>query len=127
MYLRNALESMEATLDYLQQQGRFQTTGHIGAHWEHLSKSLKDGQAMLVELTMFIETVNREVAGLGGNRDTCASITQLRAWRSISNTFSLNAMPFVTRCRPSYGDQFCFLMLGQFADAYQVGYPPHPQ
>ncbi|KAK3701213.1 Rho GTPase [Vermiconidia calcicola] len=66
--LRNVLQSMEMTLDDLQQKDQFQTTGHIGVHWEHLGKSLKDGQATLVELAMFIQTLNKEVSMLDGSR-----------------------------------------------------------
>lgn len=54
--LRNVLQSMEATMDDLDARNLFQNTGHIGAHWQSLSRSLQDGKDTLTGLEEFYST-----------------------------------------------------------------------
>lgn len=66
--LRHVLESLEVTLDDLENRDTFQTTGHIGAHWWSLNRSLKDGKDTLVELQSILEALDRDVSFLDGPR-----------------------------------------------------------
>lgn len=51
---------MEATLDELHNHEYFQTTGHIGAHWQNLSDSLKDGRQALRDLEQLLVSLNTD-------------------------------------------------------------------
>lgn len=66
--LRHVLESMEVTLDDLENQNLFQTTGHIGSHWRSLNSSLQDGKDTLVELQAVLDAIDKDVAFLDGAR-----------------------------------------------------------
>lgn len=66
--LRNALQSMEATLDELHHKGHFQTTGHIGAHWTSLNQSLNDGKDTLTQLETLVKSIDKSVSVLDGPR-----------------------------------------------------------
>src|ERR1700759_1209640 len=46
----------------------FQTTGHIGNHWNYLATSMRDGQETLLQLQETIERVNKSVSLLDGVR-----------------------------------------------------------
>jgi hypothetical protein len=66
--LRHVLQSLEATLDDLEARDLFQTTGHIGAHWQSLSRSLNDGRDTLTGLEEMLTRLNRDVSVLDGTR-----------------------------------------------------------
>lgn len=66
--LRRVLESMEVTLDDLENQNSFQTTGHIGSHWRSLNGSLQDGKDTLVELQAVLDATDKDVSFLDGAR-----------------------------------------------------------
>lgn len=66
--LRKVLQSLESTLDDVEEHEQSQATGHIGTHWEHLNRSLRDAQELLQDLQNFVEAVNKEVSVLDGSR-----------------------------------------------------------
>lgn len=66
--LRHVLESMEATMDDLEAQSAFQTTGHIGAHWSSLNRSLSDGKDTLTDLQELLKSLDKDVYILDSTR-----------------------------------------------------------
>ncbi|KAH8653149.1 hypothetical protein BGZ60DRAFT_179099 [Tricladium varicosporioides] len=62
------LQLMKDTFEQDQVQDSFQTTGHIGNHWNSLSVSIQDGQKTLVQLQETLEKVNKSVSVLDGPR-----------------------------------------------------------
>jgi chromosome segregation ATPase len=66
--LRHVLQAMEATLDDLEAKDIFQNTGHIGAHWHSLHRSLDDGRNTLVELEEMLTKLDKETLVLDGAR-----------------------------------------------------------
>jgi hypothetical protein len=62
------LRLMKDTLDQENIQSSFQSTGHIGNHWNNLLTSIRDGQSTLLQLQETIEKVNKSVSLLDGPR-----------------------------------------------------------
>lgn len=56
------------TLDDLDNRDSFQTTGHMGAHWRFLNRSLNDGKDTLGELQTILEALDKDVSFLDGTR-----------------------------------------------------------
>lgn len=63
--LRDVLQSMEDTFEELDSQP---STGHIGAHWINLSRSLQDGQGTLEQLEVLLKETNKGVSFLDSAR-----------------------------------------------------------
>lgn len=66
--LTQVLNMMKDTLEQPNVQSSLQQTGHIGNHWENLSKSIEDGQDTLRSLQETLERVNKNVSLLDGQR-----------------------------------------------------------
>jgi hypothetical protein len=62
---RDVLQSMEDTFEELDSQP---STGHIGAHWGNLSRSLQDGRGSLEKLEQMLMEVNKDVLFLDAAR-----------------------------------------------------------
>jgi hypothetical protein len=62
--LLKVLHSMNDTFEQVAQR----PTGHIGAHWQNISRSLEDGQGALEGLQELVTKVNKEVKVLDGPR-----------------------------------------------------------
>jgi uncharacterized protein YoxC len=58
---RDVLQSMEDTFEEFDSQP---STGHIGAHWSNLSRSLQDGRGSLEKLEQMFKDVNKDVSFL---------------------------------------------------------------
>lgn len=63
--LRDVLQSMEDTFEILDSQP---ATGHIGAHWTNLSRSLQEGRGTLEQLEELLQGVNKDVSLLDSAR-----------------------------------------------------------
>jgi uncharacterized coiled-coil DUF342 family protein len=56
---RGVLQSMESTFEEIEVKEGFQTTGHLGAHWQPLNKSIEDANITLNELSELLKDINR--------------------------------------------------------------------
>ena len=65
---RSVLQSMESTFEQVEAKDGFQTTGHIGAHWRTLNKSIEDANVTLNELIKLLNDVNKNVSILDSAR-----------------------------------------------------------
>lgn len=64
--MRHVLQSMEDTFEAM--DGEKPQTGHIGAHWDNLSRSLDDGKNSLIRLENLLRDTNRDVPVLDAPR-----------------------------------------------------------
>lgn len=62
------LTLMKDTLEQEQIKTSFQTTGHMGNHWNNLAASIQDGQSTLLQLQETLEKINKSVSILDGAR-----------------------------------------------------------
>jgi hypothetical protein len=65
---QQVLESMKETFDQKDIRGDLRTTGHVGSHWNNLSRSLSDGENTLEQLRSLIVSVSRSAKFLDAPR-----------------------------------------------------------
>lgn len=64
----HTLQLMNDTLETPNVKISIQATGHIGNHWNYISKSIKDGQDTVAKLQVTLQKVDKSVSVLDSTR-----------------------------------------------------------